>query len=86
MGQQMRIQILSVGFKWLKIFSPKIAIKRECTSRWNYETGGCDNCFDATDPLNSCSDLGKFKNLNNNNVKHVTKFQRREVGAPLSSY
>ena len=36
--------------------------------------------------FNSCSKPGKFKNLNNNNVKHVTKFQRREVGAPLSSY
>ncbi|CAH3128325.1 unnamed protein product [Porites lobata] len=44
----------------------------------NYETRGCDNCFDATDPFNSCSNPGKFKNLNNNNVKHVTKFQRRE--------
>ena len=22
----------------LKVFSPKIAIERECTSRWNYET------------------------------------------------
>ena len=83
MGQQMRIQISIVGFKWLKIFSPNIAIKRECTSRWNYETWGCDNCFDATDPFNSCSNPSKFKNLN---VKHVTKFQRREVGAPLSSY
>ena len=39
----------------------KDCIKRECTSRWNYETGGCDNYFDATDPFNSWSDLGKFK-------------------------
>ena len=38
MGQQMRIQILILGFKWLKVFSPKIAIERECTSRWNYES------------------------------------------------
>ena len=53
MWQQMRIQILILGFKWLKYSRQILPLRGSVLQGGTMKhAGGCDNCFDATDPFN----------------------------------